>query len=62
MCHRPATDVIIEHAQLDAQRLCDQAGVDLRYSDRHGVLRSYLTEMEHKGETPDEFARRRGWI
>lgn len=60
MSTHPATEKMIEHAEKEAREIADEYGWDT--SHPFGVMRAWLTMMEHAGETPTDFARKRGWI
>lgn len=60
MSDRPATEAIIEHSRSEAMSLAMEYGWDSIHPT--GVLKAYLTDMEQRGETPTEYARRQGWI
>lgn len=57
-----AYDAISDQAKHDAKGYAFAHGEAPNYGHQAAMLRMYLIEMAENGETPDEFARRRGWI
>lgn len=62
MSDRPATEAIIENAQREAREIAEYYGQVPGKAEECGVLKAYLTDMERRNETPEQFARRQGWM